>query len=100
MFLFGRTAGAGAGVEVSVWADFSCRRAFSSQVPPWSRRKLRIMTRPSAVRMLSGWNCTPSIVYSLWRTPWITPWEPSGRAIHEVTSRHSGRVTRVPAREW
>ena len=43
---------------------------------------------PSGVRMLSGWNCTPSTIKRRWRTPMISP---SG--VRAVTSSSGGRVS-------
>ena len=56
-------------------------------------RKFRPSSGPSGVRTLSGWNCTPSIGSSRWRTP-IT--SPSG--VRAVTSSSSGIST--AASEW
>ena len=40
-----------------------------------SRRRSQLRSRswPDTVRMLSGWNCTPSTSWSRWRTPMTTP---------------------------
>ena len=74
---------------------------FSDHLPPIIARKFLSIIRPSCVKILSGWNWTPSTTYSLWRMPMITPFPPFGPfAIQEDTSRHSGRVGYVPASEW
>src|SRR5687768_14548735 len=51
-------------------------------------RKFASSCLPGFVRIDSGWNCTPSIVSSLWRTPMMMP--DSERA---VTSSTSGSVS-------
>src|SRR5215203_3885003 len=55
-------------------------------------RKLRSRSRPCGVSTDSGWNCTPSIGSSRWRTAITSP-SPSAD-----TSRQSGTVS--AAREW
>ena len=57
------------------------------------RRKFLAIAGPSGVSTLSGWNCTPSIGSSRWRTP-IT--SPSG--VCEVTVSSAG--TSSAASEW
>ena len=58
-------------------------------------RKLRSMACPCSERMDSGWNCTPSIRSSAWRTPMISP-------SSEVAVTHSvgGSARRSIASEW
>ena len=56
-------------------------------------RKFSASSGPSGVRTLSGWNWTPSIGSSRWRTP-IT--SPSG--VRAVTSSSAGTLS--TAREW
>ena len=55
-------------------------------------RKFLAMAGPSGVSTLSGWNCTPSIGSSRWRTPITSP-----SAVWEVTTSPSG--TSVAASE-
>ena len=50
---------------------------------------------PSGVRMLSGWNCTPSSASALCRTPMTSP-----SAVQAVTSNASGTVSRLAMSEW
>ena len=54
-----------------------------------SSRKLRSKACPCSVRMDSGWNCTPCVGYSRWRSPMIMPF--SSQAL---TCRHLGKVSR------
>ena len=71
---------------------------------PWQRapaglhfpsfRKFRRIVRPFSVRMLSGWNCTPQIGNSRWRTPMISP-----SSVSAVISRQSGMVSRLMTSE-
>ena len=61
--------------------------------PDDHRRKFLAIAGPSGVSTLSGWNCTPSIGSSRWRTP-IT--SPSG--VCEVTVSSAG--TSSAASEW
>ncbi len=64
------------------------RRPFPDRSPQAARRrKLRSRSCPAPVRMLSGWNCTPSIGRSRWRTPITIPSHVA------VTSRHDGMVS-------
>ena len=56
-------------------------------------RKFLAMSRPSGVSTDSGWNCTPSIGSSRWRTAITSP----SAAVAE-TSKTSG--TDVAASEW
>ena len=58
-------------------------------------RKLRSRSLPAVVRMLSGWNCTPSSGRSRWRRPITTP--PSVQA---DTSRQSGTLSGATTSEW
>ena len=58
-------------------------------------RKFRSRSLPAVVRMLSGWNCTPSSGRSRWRRPITTP--PSVQA---ETSRHSGTLSGATTSEW
>ena len=57
-------------------------------------RKFSSIAWPCSDRMLSGWNCTPSISSSLWRRPMIRPLSSSA-----VISRQSGRVARSTTSE-
>ena len=81
--------------------DFTSWSRIRSPRPPNSRpvrgrqvpqraRKLRSRSWPQPVRMLSGWNCTPSTSCSRWRTPMIVP-----SAVVAVTSRLGGQRRRV-----
>lgn len=58
-------------------------------------RKFFSISRPCSERMLSGWNCTPQIGSSLWRTPMISP-----SSVSAVISRQSGSVSRLMTSEW
>src|SRR6185312_14156492 len=62
--------------------------------------KLRSRSWPWRVRIDSGWNCTPSTVSALWRSPMISSNEPSACSVHAVISRHSGRLARSTTNEW
>ena len=61
----------------------------------FSSRKLRSIACPCSLRMDSGWNCTPSMSYSLCRTPMISP-----SSVQAVTSRQEGSEDRSIAKEW
>ena len=54
-------------------------------------RKFRSRSLPAAVRMLSGWNCTPSSGRSLCRRPITTP-----SSVQAETSRHRERSPAPP----
>ena len=56
-------------------------------------RKFLASAGPSGVSTLSGWNCTPSIGSSRWRTPITSP-----SAVRAETSSSSG--IRRAASEW
>src|SRR5207253_584493 len=58
-------------------------------------RKLPSSFLPTAVRMLSGWNWTPSRGCSRWRRPITTP-----SSVQAVTSRQEGTVSRSTISEW
>ena len=58
-------------------------------------RKFFSMAWPCSVRMLSGWNCTPSTASVVWRTPWISP-----SSLVAVTVRHAGSVALSITNEW
>ena len=58
-------------------------------------RKFFSMAWPCSVRMLSGWNCTPSTSRVLWRMPITSP-----SSVQAVASRQSGQVLRSMASEW
>src|SRR5262249_4251847 len=61
--------------------------------PAQHSRKFLSRSLPSGVSTDSGWNCTPSIGSSRWRTPMTSP-----SSLRAVTSSASG--TRAAAREW
>src|SRR5688572_4646905 len=49
-------------------------------------RKFFSIAWPCSVRMDSGWNCTPWIGSSLWRTPMISP-----SSVHAVVTNSAGQ---------
>ena len=61
----------------------------------YSRRKFSSSRLPSAVRMLSGWNCTPWIGNSRCRRPMISP-----SAVRALTTRQSGTLSGRTTSEW
>ena len=58
-------------------------------------RKFRSIWCPCSEAMLSGWNCTPSMGRSRWRSPMMVP-----SSSQAVTSRLSGRLARSTISEW
>ena len=78
-------------------ASFARWRLMLTLAPPPSPRprKFRSRSLPAVVRMLSGWNCTPSSGRSLCRRPITTP--PSVQA---ETSRQSGTLSGATTSEW
>ena len=79
------------GARQVVAVEQPCERVLDHVVDP--SRKLRAMSRPSGVSTDSGWNCTPSIGSSRWRTAITSP-----SAAVADTSKQSG--TEVAASEW
>ena len=58
-------------------------------------RKLDSRAWPCSLRMLSGWNCTPSTSSVAWRTPMISP-----SSVQAVTVKLAGQLVRSIASEW
>eukprot|EP00123_Amoebidium_parasiticum_P011830 comp20925_c0_seq1/m.27930 comp20925_c0_seq1/g.27930 ORF comp20925_c0_seq1/g.27930 comp20925_c0_seq1/m.27930 type:complete len:309 (+) comp20925_c0_seq1:380-1306(+) len=80
--------------RVSLWL-YRRGASISSHVPAEYARKLRNMSWPCSLRILSGWNCTPSTTYFLCLTAiTMPPW------VFAVTSSASGTLLPSPAREW
>ena len=70
-------------------------RRFAHDARPRRRSQLPRSLLPSVVRMLSGWNCTPSTSSVRCRSPMISP-----SRVHALTTRSSGRPSRATRREW
>ena len=58
-------------------------------------RKFRSIAWPYSVRMDSGWNCTPSMSSSRWRTPMISP-----SSVQAVVASSAGQLDFSMASEW
>src|SRR5262249_38974805 len=85
-------------VACEVFASLERLQVLLHEPPPvggGSRRKFARSVRPSGVRTLSGWNCTPSIGRERWRIPMISP--VSERA---VASSSGGIDDSTTASEW
>ena len=72
-------------------------RSLHRRTPAYRRELQEIPQQcgPSGVRMLSGWNCTPSTVSVRWRTPMISP-----SAVRALTSSSGGSVSGAAISEW
>ncbi len=63
-------------------------------------KKLRSMSWPCAVRIDSGWNCTPCTGRLRCASPMISSTWPSAVAVHAVTSRQAGKLVCSATSEW
>src|SRR5206468_5639711 len=63
--------------------------------PRVRRRKFLRSALPSRVSTDSGWNCTPSVGWRLWRSPMMTP-----SSVLAETSSSAGTLPGSTTSEW
>ena len=81
------------------WVTVSLRRSTTLFMCGLYCKKFFSIAWPCSVRMLSGWNCTPSMRCAkgrwVWRTPMISP-----SSVQAVMANSGGQVARSMASEW